>query len=30
MLDKFKENGGILQEILKRLDIKNSGWCCEF
>ena len=37
MLDKFKkniysENGedGILQEILKRLDLENSGWCCEF
>ena len=37
MFNKFKkniysENGedGILQEILKRLDIKNSGWCCEF
>ena len=37
MFNKFKkniysENGedGILQEILKRLDLENSGWCCEF
>ncbi len=37
MLGKFKKNiysqggeDGVLQELLKRLDLEKNGWCCEF
>jgi hypothetical protein len=28
----YSQNGedGILEEVLKKLDINKSGWCCEF
>ena len=28
----YSQNGedGILEEILKKLNIKKNGWCCEF
>ena len=28
----YSQNGedGILEEVLKKLDLKKNGWCCEF
>ena len=28
----YSQNGedGILEEILKKLDLRKNGWCCEF
>ena len=37
MFNKFKKNiysqngeDGILQELLKKLNLEKNGWCCEF
>ena len=37
MFDKFKKNiysqngeDGVLQELLKKLNLEKNGWCCEF